>query len=447
MKIRRFTLAVIIILVFSLGYIQVVSTGGELLLLEKPTVEMFRGGRQYAFMFSWDDEGSDLEFSFLEDELGFSHTTFAVTSRIQKKRLWGLDMLFRGHDIQSHSREHVHHASINSSHCEYLLQQSIVDIEDVYGYTPILFAYPYGSVKNSVETLVQKYFKIGRGISYESGDHLGSWPIIKTGKSLHSFPSVDGVKGSSIDRLISSFNQMVSYDDGVHRAYKCYGHSKWFSESERAEFFEVLQEISFRDDTWYTSWGEAVAYQIQRDNVRIERHVSSESRLTFITAIGKDFEYGIPITYRVEIPTSWNEMSVMDGDKISDRFLVIEEGTKKYLLLDSAPHGQTIKVIPAISDDSSRPVIENLRTLATEEGVAFMVDVYDSESFIRDVNMTIYWNGEVHRFHRVLNPVFWANSTFGRVVFEPEFESYDYTVSALDSSGNSASLSRCFEQL
>jgi hypothetical protein len=445
MKDKKCTLTVILILVLSIEFIQILSSGGKLVFLDEPSVEVFRGGNQYAFMFSWDDGGDDLRFSFLEDELRFRHTTFAVTSRIQGRRLWGLDMLFRGHDIQSHSRTHVHHASINTSYCEDLLQQSIADIEDIYGYTPILFAYPYGSQNQAVQKLVQKYFKIGRGIMYESADNLGLWPIRHASCALHSFPSVHGVQGSTIRSLISSFNQMVSKDESDHRAYKCYGHSRWFSESERDEFFEALQEIALRNDTWYTSWGEAVAYQIERSNVCIEKHVSTDSMVSFVTVIESDFEYGIPITYRIEVPVSWNDVSVLDGDKISHRFFMIEEDTRKYLLLDSAPHGQKIKVIPISSEDSSRPMIENLRTIVTEEGVAFMADVYDRESLVRDVNMTIYGNGELFSFQRVLNPMFWANTTFGRVVFELEPGSYDCTVSAVDSSGNWASLSRCFE--
>ncbi|MFW9965656.1 MAG: polysaccharide deacetylase family protein [Candidatus Thorarchaeota archaeon] len=445
MRIRRLTLTVILILVFSLEYIQIVSSGGPLLPLDEPTVEMFRGGKQYAFMFSWDDGGDDLLFSFLEDELGFRHTTFAITSFIQNRKLWGLDMLFRGHDIQSHSRNHVHHASINASYCEYLLQKSIDDIENVYGYTPILFAYPYGSKNKAAMSLVQKYFKIGRGIEYESMNEIGSWPIERTDSAPHSFPSVHGVQGSTISSLISSFNKMVSYDDDIHRAYKCYGHSKWFNESERYEFFEALKEIAFRNDTWYTSWGEAVAYQIQRNNVRISRYLSTNSTISFVTSIERDFEYGIPITYRVEVPSSWSEVSVFDGEKISDRYFAIEEDSRKYLLIDSAPIGQTIKVIPIRTEDTSNPVIENLRILATDEGIAFIADVYDKESLIRDVNMTIRGYGEVYQFHRVSNPVFWANSTYGRVVFKLQPGCYTCTVTALDSNGNRASLSRCIE--
>jgi hypothetical protein len=166
--------------------------------------------------------------------------------------------------------------------------------------------------------------------------------------------------------------------------------------------------------------------------------------VSFETEIASKFEYGIPITYRVEIPISWNEISVIDGGKISGRFSVIEEGSKKYLLLDSAPHGQKIEVVPNTSEDSSRPIIENLRTLVTDEGVAFMADVFDSESFIRDVNMTINGNDEVYRFQRIINPIFWRNCTFGRVVFGIEPGCYQCTVSTVDSSGARASLSQCF---
>lgn len=445
MKTKRHILVFLLILVFSFEYIQVLYGGGELIVLEQPTVEVFRGGKKYAFMFSWDDGGDDLRFSFLEDELGFKHTTFAVTSRIEKMKLWGLDMLFRGHDIQSHSREHVHHASINMSYCEYLLQQSITDIERVYGYTPIMFAYPYGSQTLEVQSLVLQYFTVGRGISYESGDAVGTWPIEKRGNCLHSFPGIDGVKGTMISQLISSFNQMISHDDGVHRAYKCYGHSRYFTDTERVAFFELLKEIAFRNDTWYTSWGEAVAYEIQSTHVKVENHLCTSTSVSFRTSIDSEFAFGIPLTYRVEIPECWTDVSVSDGGKISHSFEVVEDDERKYILIDTAPHGQRIEVVPTQAEDSSKPVIENLRAMVTEEGVAFLADVYDDDGLIRDVNITVVGQSEVYDFIRVQNPVFWANSTYGCVAFDLPVGCYVYRVAALDSSGNRAQTSRCFE--
>ncbi|MFX1369691.1 MAG: polysaccharide deacetylase family protein, partial [Promethearchaeota archaeon] len=158
----------IIILVLSTGSIFISGTGLDEVTLAEPTTEVFRGGKQFAFMFSWDDGGNDLNFSFLEDSLDFRHTTFGVTRRLLVNRLWGLDQLFRGHDIQSHSREHLHHAILNESYREYLISQSVLDINEAYGYIPILFAYPYGSQNADCQRQVLKYFKVARGIYFET---------------------------------------------------------------------------------------------------------------------------------------------------------------------------------------------------------------------------------------------------------------------------------------
>ncbi|MGY5853971.1 MAG: polysaccharide deacetylase family protein [Candidatus Thorarchaeota archaeon] len=239
--------------------------------VELPTVEVFQGGKQYAFMFSWDDGGDDLRFSFLEDELGFKHTSFVVTSKIQGKNLWGLDMLFRGHDIQSHSREHLYHTKLNESYRNYLISQSVKDIEEVYGYTPILFAYPYGSQNMACQTQALEYFRVARGLGPEKISDCGTWPITSLGNCDHSFPEIDGVVGHTYEKLVDSFNTMVENSEGRHRAYKCYGHSNtdWFADDERIDFFTRLGDIANRNDTWYTSWGEAFAYQIQRQNIRV----------------------------------------------------------------------------------------------------------------------------------------------------------------------------------
>jgi hypothetical protein len=404
-----------------------------------PDVEVFRGGKQFAFMFSWDDGGDDLAFSFLEDELGFKHTTFAVTSRIESRKLWGLDMLFRGHDIQSHSRQHLHHAQLNSSYREYLLRQSVNDIETVYGFTPIVFAYPYGSVDITTQEQVSKFFRLARGIQYESTLIRGTWPIENQGRALHSFPSVDGVKGTNMNRLVNTFEEMVTGAGSAHAAYKCYGHSKWFTPEERSDFFELLKQIAMRKDTWYTSWGESVAYQLERQNVRISSYHKSKHSISFTTEVDDEFSFGVALTYRIEIPGTWAEFTVSDGGKFSDYYRLVRENESLYLLLDSVPRGQTIEIVPYSITDAVNPRIENMRALVTREGAAFLADILDDHSRISNVDIAI--NGvDFHTvFLRVQNPIFWSNSTYGRVVFGLPNGMYDFTVTASDSFGNEIS--------
>ncbi|MGY5853972.1 MAG: polysaccharide deacetylase family protein [Candidatus Thorarchaeota archaeon] len=408
--------------------------------VDLPTVEIFRGGKQYAFMFSWDDGGNDLRFSFLEDNLGFKHTTFAVTSRIQTKSLWGLDMLFRGHDIQSHSRLHLHHAQLNESYRDYLFTQSVKDIEDVYGYTPILLAYPYGSHDSVCQSQVLKYFRVARGISSESTSKLGTWPITNPGCCVQSFPCIDGVVGHSYGKLVDSFNTMVKNSGDRYTAYKCYGHSgtSWFSEEERNDLFSKLRDIAFRNDTWYTSWGEAIAYQIQRENIHIYNLIQVPRYLSFNTNLAEEFNYGIPMTFRIQIPSSWTEVSVLDGGRIVGTPVQFSDNGERFILLDSVPRNQKILVCPIKEVDTDIPEISHMRIQASHEGVAFLSDILDRDGFVSDVDITIVGNNQTFEFHTVVNPIFWNNNTYGRVVFDIQPGWYKFIVTATDEFLNKA---------
>ena len=411
---------------------------------DPPTVDVFRDGKQFAFMFSWDDDRLDLEFSYLEDMLNFKHTSFVVTCRMQSRKLWGLDMLFRGDDIQSHSREHLHHAQLNSSYRDFLFNQSVIDIEALFGYSPIILAYPYGSWNDQCAQQVLDYYQVARGISYESNSNCGSWPISNLGCCLHSFPSIHGVRGNNMENLIPSFERMVSSSDSEHRAYKCYGHTHWFSDSERDSFFSMLGEIAFRDDTWYTTWGEALAYQIQRDNVVVDQFTYNQDCISFRTSVDHDSSYGVALTYRVEIPESWGTISIIDDGRITNYIKCVKEDNKTFILFNSIPRGQTIEISSERKKDSVGPDIKEFRIIQTEEGVAFLVDVIDQEGYISDVNITISNSLMTYSFSEVRNPIFWSNSTYGRVVFNLPRGCYNFKVAALDSSQNIGESSKCF---
>ncbi|MFW9968318.1 MAG: polysaccharide deacetylase family protein, partial [Candidatus Thorarchaeota archaeon] len=158
----------------------------EIMSLEPVQVTTFFNNATYAFMLGWDDGYKDLEMSFIEDDLNIRHTSWIVTTGMQEKRLRGLDQLFRGHDIQSHSAFHVPHDEINESYCAEILEQSIAFIQSFYGYTPIVFACPYGRVGSNYKTVLE-YFEVGRGMHLEGDSSRGRWPITSRGKCDTSF--------------------------------------------------------------------------------------------------------------------------------------------------------------------------------------------------------------------------------------------------------------------
>ncbi len=398
-----------------------------------PVVTVFRDNHQHAFMLGWDDEMDDLNFSFIEDEFGFRHTSFAVTGRLNDSVFWGLDMLFRGHDIQSHSSEHLHFARLNSSRIELLLGQSINDIERLYGYTPIVFAYPFGSHSSESDSIIPNYFDVGRGIGYEKTNR-GAWPITSRSCCLHSAPGCHGITGDVVDRLTTSFEEMLNNEG--HRAYKCYGHSGWFNAQERSQFEKELSKIAEHDDLWLTTWGEAIAYQVVRDHTVIEDYHTYSENIKFKTVAPElnISRYPVSVTYRVEIPRDWDNLAVLDDGRIIPH-KIVENSSGEYLLLNSIPRGQIIEITTQRGVDTTGPVISGIHIRYTAEGALVLFEVSDFHGTVCDVNMTIVTDIGSFDFDRIVNPTFWSNNTYGRVVFNAS-DIYAITVMASDSSGN-----------
>lgn len=406
--------------------------------LDEPTITTFRCDKPYAFMISWDDEYNDLPFSFLEDRIGMKHTSFVVTSRINNSMLWGLDMLFRGHDIQSHGLYHSPLGlNLNDSYRRLVLEQSIYDIERMYGYTPILFAYPYGSTDEYVSKMVLEYYDVARGTRTEGlTTTLGIWFIDRPDDARHSIGDCGGIGTKNAHLLLGRFNDMTK--KGAGRAFKTYGHThdSCISVEDRPYFFEMLEQVSGRNDTWYTTWGEAVAYWILSTNTSITEHHVSNSTVSFKTTPTVDINrYPIRLTYKVNVPLGWTKVYVTDNKKSSSVLSVVEEDGKKYALIESIPQGQVLYLSKQPPQGTPTPTITDLRTIITDEGTLFMFDVLGSSAII-DVNLTIYTLTHTYFFEEIMNPTFWFNSTYGRVVFGESITDYTVVINVVDASGN-----------
>lgn len=407
-------------------------------ILEEPIITTFRHDRPYTFMISWDDEYNDLPFSFLEDRIGMKHTSFVITSRINNSMLWGLDMLFRGHDIQSHG---LYHSALglkhNDSYRRLVLEQSIYDIERMYGYTPILFAFPYGSTDENVSKMALEYYDVARGTRTEGlRTTLGIWFIDRPDDARHSIGDCGGIDTKNAHLLPDRFSDMTKR--GAGRAFKTYGHThiSCIGVEDRPYFFEMLEQVSGRDDTWYTTWGEAVAYWILSTNTSITEHCISDSTVSFRTTPTVDINrYPIRLTYRVNVPLDWSEVYVADNKRSSSVLSVVEEEGKKYALIESIPQGQVLYLSEQPPREVQPPTITDLRTLVTDEGTLFMFEVLGSSAII-DVNLTIYTLTHTYFFEEMVNPTFWFNSTYGRVVFGESITEFTAVINVVDASGN-----------
>jgi hypothetical protein len=414
MRNRRYTFTISILIIISMLLLMTTNYNSPTIQTIQPvdfdiTVPVFRNNKTYAFLTSWDDEMDDLQMSYLMDTIGAKQTSFVVTDRMDNKQLWGLDLLFRGHDIQSHSSQHINHHRLNASMTNQLLNESVNDIERLFGYEPIVFAYPFGGNNVSNNDIVMRYFDVARGITEENMTAYGAWPIPYPPYAKHSAMREDGIKDSDVYMVFASFKGILK--NGPYRAYKAYGHTRWLSASNKEVFIKELKMINESADVWFASWGEAISYQIQRDNLIIKPIISNDLLIQFKTDLPLDQDrYCVKNTYMVQIPSEWTNISVID-----DGVSISHNRTGNTLMFHSRPHNQTINIRHDYVQRFQFTMVKNLRYIQTKEGTAFIVDVFSS-SEIKSIRIFVT-TPEGVLVREMGNPLFWANNTYGAVFF------------------------------
>ena len=138
------------------------------------------------------DDGRKTQFIHAKpilDKYGFKATFYIVCNYVDNKKgfmTWDeIETLNKeGHDIGSHSMNHVHLSNLSKKHIEYEVGQSKKCLED-HGIEATSFAYPFndGSNEKKVFELVSKYYDLAR---------IGNNPL--------TYLSCDGLKVPSVER-------------------------------------------------------------------------------------------------------------------------------------------------------------------------------------------------------------------------------------------------------
>ena len=288
--------------------------------IDMPFITRFKNDMTYAFMLSWDDgdEVNDVPVSLIEDKYEAKHTSFLVTSRITDDNIaqW-MSMLFRGHDMEVHGRYHTAIGlNVNESSIRDVVEGGAADLKAWLGYNPIVFAYPFGSVSENASDIVLETFDFARGTKEEGFSTLGTWPITNKRDVKHSIGGLTGLQNTynipNIPQLYERFLTMIERDGrgyDTYGAFKTYGHTgQYYLNLEGRELFDMeLAKLSQRNDTWFTSWGEAWAYEQVRTNTTIHGFNADSTIVSFFVTPELDIErYPVEITIRSEIPATWN---------------------------------------------------------------------------------------------------------------------------------------------
>ncbi len=414
---------------------------------EKPRVTYFSQDCNTTFTLSWDDARPyDVKLAPIDQKYGISHTIFAPSYRsYPNKSYWRyaflIDELFQGYDVQSHCGKHVHLSQYTKEEQEFYVKWGRTGIEDLFGFTPIVFAYPYGDCGGS--TYVKQYFELGRTI----GAGGTSWPP--------SSWALEGatISGSGIDD--SNLNKIEPILKGIYHSegyqvFKGYGHTnslgKTYGVTDFIKYEQTIKNIAGWPDVWYTSWGELAAYEIEKQFVEFSTIDYYEDRLEFkFSTPNLDVDiFKVPITIGILIPKTWNNPIPQIGNKFSSQFSIREYNDSKEMLLQVLPSqsDQPIFIWRDLNfSDETSPLITNVnintRFIMQDWDqdspqlyyyTFLRFEVEDSLSDVLNVNASVHLkNGKILHFPVIKNPIFWSNATFGRVIWDSNKINEDVT--------------------
>ena len=173
------------------------------------------------------DDGRKTQFTHAKpilDKYGFKATFYIVCNYVDNKKgfmTWDeIETLNKeGHDIGSHSMNHVHLSNLSKKHIEYEVGQSKKCLED-HGIEATSFAYPFndGSNEKKVFELVSNYYDLARignnPLTYLSCDGLQIPSVERDCKTYTNTHYITYANKFTISGWSQDFSRMVnSYND------------------------------------------------------------------------------------------------------------------------------------------------------------------------------------------------------------------------------------------
>ena len=173
------------------------------------------------------DDGRKTQFTHAKpilDKYGFKATFYIVCNYVDNKKgfmTWDeIETLNKeGHDIGSHSMNHVHLSNLSKKHIEYEVGQSKKCLGD-HGIEATSFAYPFndGSNEKKVFEIVSKYYDLARignnPLTYLSCDGLRVPSVERDCKTYTNTHYITYANKFTISGWSQDFSRMVnSYND------------------------------------------------------------------------------------------------------------------------------------------------------------------------------------------------------------------------------------------
>ncbi len=281
-------------------------------------------------------------------EVGFHVTWFVITDRIGTVNVgfngtWPLwaDVLAKGHDVQSHTRRHLHidDADWPGIVEEYAGSRAAIEA-NLPGHSCDFLAFPGGvnSVLNDRNVAAQHYAgnRGGAGSGFNRPTRI-DYLAIKNGNF------VLGGATASVN-LLSLFN---AADVRYYRGWAAplfHQVNDWPGVEDHFTFVRT-----YRADVWAARFSDVGKYGQERDTATLQVTENTASQISFTLSDDMlDAVFNYPLTIKIRLPNHWNSVvAVQQGQPVGAKF--VRFGGAPYALVRAVPDQGPVTVTPALS--------------------------------------------------------------------------------------------------
>ena len=262
-----------------------------------------------------------------------------------------IDLKAAGHDIQSHSVDHLASGSTLTIQQNY--SQSITDLEtNMPGNVVRTLAYPNGLNPNNAndKTVAGQHYIGARGVvgtpnKLNSVDYLNVNSISSTNNGFQ-YP------GSNVNAPWADASQMLTQGNQYYEGWLSY-HAHSVNATQRANITGLLDYLTTQPNGfWIAPFTDVSQYAQERDVAQLSTQVISSEEIQYtLTDTLDDAMFDQPLTVKVRVDNSWTEVIATQGSETLPVTL-IQDGGEQFALVDSVPDlGVVTLTVPVSTGD------------------------------------------------------------------------------------------------
>ncbi len=262
-----------------------------------------------------------------------------------------IDLKAAGHDIQSHSVDHL--ASGSTLTIEQNYAQSITAIEtNMPGNVVRTLAYPNGLNPNNAndKTVAGQHYIGARGVvgtpnKLSSVDYLNVNSISTTNNGFQ-YP------GSDVGAPWADASQLLTQGNQYYKGWISY-HAHSLNATQKANVTGLLDYLTTQPEGfWIAPFTDVSQYAQERDAAQLTTQVISSEEIQYtLTDTLDNTMFDEPLTVKLRVDNSWSEViATQAGETLP--VTLIQDGGEQYALVDSVPDlGVVTLTVPVSTGD------------------------------------------------------------------------------------------------